>query len=284
MKNNIPIAPVAIDRSRKRFVATSATIIRPMAPKRSDQAARLKKSHHRTTAKPRRAPPAPLRSGHRARCGEGKPEQQLQHRDGHARPQPERLPSSRFVRLRHSHIRLYSLYRQFVPFFSLERASGPTALCYPLRMSRLLLIALLAGLASLPLLAEDISGNWEFNVETAAGSGSPSFVFKQDGEKITGTYSGLVRQGRLDRHCQRGPDRFQIRLQLLGAKRGGALHRDHREQQEDEREGRNRRVGRGNLDRRETVACADDRLRHVLYSSRKFTSTVAATVTGLPSL
>jgi hypothetical protein len=59
-------------------------------------------------------------------------------------------------------------------------------------MLRLLLIALLAGLASLPLLAEDISGNWEFNVETAAGSGSPSFVFKQDGEKLTGTYSGLL--------------------------------------------------------------------------------------------
>jgi hypothetical protein len=56
---------------------------------------------------------------------------------------------------------------------------------------RLLWIALLAGLASARLLAHDISGNWEFNVDTGAGSGSPSFVFKQDGEKITGTYTGL---------------------------------------------------------------------------------------------
>ena len=60
------------------------------------------------------------------------------------------------------------------------------------RMLRLLPIALLAGLACAPLLAHDISGNWEFSVDTAAGSGSPSFVFKQDGEKITGTYTGLL--------------------------------------------------------------------------------------------
>jgi len=58
-------------------------------------------------------------------------------------------------------------------------------------MSRLLLIALLTGLVCVPLLAHDISGNWEFAVDTAAGSGSPSFVFKQDGEKLTGTYTGL---------------------------------------------------------------------------------------------
>jgi hypothetical protein len=60
------------------------------------------------------------------------------------------------------------------------------------RMSRLLLITLLAGLACMPLLAHDISGNWEFSVETAAGRGSPSFVFRQDGEKLTGTYNGLL--------------------------------------------------------------------------------------------
>ncbi len=32
---------------------------------------------------------------------------------------------------------------------------------------------------------------WEFTVETAQGSGSPSFEFKQEGEKLTGTYSGM---------------------------------------------------------------------------------------------
>ncbi len=28
-------------------------------------------------------------------------------------------------------------------------------------------------------------------METAAGSGNPSFTFKQEGEKLTGTYKGL---------------------------------------------------------------------------------------------
>ena len=39
-------------------------------------------------------------------------------------------------------------------------------------------------------LAHDVSGKWIFNVETDAGSGSPTFVFKQAGEKLTGTYNG----------------------------------------------------------------------------------------------
>jgi hypothetical protein len=36
----------------------------------------------------------------------------------------------------------------------------------------------------------DISGKWTANVVLEAGSGSPNFEFKQDGEKLTGTYHG----------------------------------------------------------------------------------------------
>jgi hypothetical protein len=36
----------------------------------------------------------------------------------------------------------------------------------------------------------DVSGKWAFNVETAAGSGTPTMTFKQDGEKLTGHYTG----------------------------------------------------------------------------------------------
>ena len=46
-------------------------------------------------------------------------------------------------------------------------------------------------LLTLPALAHDITGKWQFTVETDAGSGSPTFVFKQVGEKLTGTYNGL---------------------------------------------------------------------------------------------
>jgi hypothetical protein len=47
------------------------------------------------------------------------------------------------------------------------------------------------------LLAADITGNWEAAVETSAGSGSPSFVFQQAGDKLTGDYSGALGNAKL---------------------------------------------------------------------------------------
>ncbi len=38
----------------------------------------------------------------------------------------------------------------------------------------------------------DISGTWSFEVQTEAGAGSPTIVFKQDGENLTGHYSGTL--------------------------------------------------------------------------------------------
>ena len=35
----------------------------------------------------------------------------------------------------------------------------------------------------------DVTGKWAFNVQTEAGSGSPTVTLKQDGEKLTGHYS-----------------------------------------------------------------------------------------------
>lgn len=55
--------------------------------------------------------------------------------------------------------------------------------------SRLFLTVLF--LLPLAALAHDITGKWTFDVQTDAGSGSPTFVFKQSGEKLAGTYSGL---------------------------------------------------------------------------------------------
>ena len=45
--------------------------------------------------------------------------------------------------------------------------------------------------------AYDITGKWEFAVELDAGSGSPTFEFKQAGEKLTGTYNGLLGSAQL---------------------------------------------------------------------------------------
>jgi hypothetical protein len=38
----------------------------------------------------------------------------------------------------------------------------------------------------------DMTGSWSVTVETEAGSGNPSFTFKQEGEKLTGHYKGLL--------------------------------------------------------------------------------------------
>jgi hypothetical protein len=36
----------------------------------------------------------------------------------------------------------------------------------------------------------DVTGTWLLQVETAQGGGSPTFTFKQTGDKIEGTYEG----------------------------------------------------------------------------------------------
>jgi hypothetical protein len=38
----------------------------------------------------------------------------------------------------------------------------------------------------------DVTGKWLFNVETQAGSGTPTITLKQEGEKLTGHYSGQL--------------------------------------------------------------------------------------------
>jgi hypothetical protein len=60
------------------------------------------------------------------------------------------------------------------------------------RLITLVAVTLLAGtvLAVGALAATDISGTWNASVQTSAGSGSPTFVLKQDGDKLTGTYNG----------------------------------------------------------------------------------------------
>ena len=63
-----------------------------------------------------------------------------------------------------------------------------------LRTAALAAIVMLAAAA--PGLAQagktDVTGKWSFNVETGAGSGTPTMTFKQDGEKLTGHYSGQL--------------------------------------------------------------------------------------------
>ena len=38
----------------------------------------------------------------------------------------------------------------------------------------------------------DVTGNWAFEVQTDAGTGTPQVTFKQEGEKLTGRYSSAA--------------------------------------------------------------------------------------------
>ena len=55
----------------------------------------------------------------------------------------------------------------------------------------------LALLLALPAWAADVTGKWNFEVSLDMGSGSPTFEFKQDGETLTGAYSGAAGQAKL---------------------------------------------------------------------------------------
>ena len=56
----------------------------------------------------------------------------------------------------------------------------------------LLRLTLALLFAAATALAADLTGKWSANVDTDAGSGAPSFEFKQSGETLTGKYSGQL--------------------------------------------------------------------------------------------
>src|SRR6186997_2001399 len=62
------------------------------------------------------------------------------------------------------------------------------------RIAALAALAVLCGTIGVAAQAAkvDVTGKWVFNVETGAGSGTPTMTFKQDGEKLTGHYSGQL--------------------------------------------------------------------------------------------
>ncbi|HWX55877.1 MAG TPA: hypothetical protein VN176_14910 [Verrucomicrobiae bacterium] len=56
----------------------------------------------------------------------------------------------------------------------------------------LMVLTLLLFTATLALAAANLTGKWNALVDLGGQSGSPSFELKQDGEKLTGTYSGAL--------------------------------------------------------------------------------------------
>lgn len=55
-----------------------------------------------------------------------------------------------------------------------------------------MIILLFIGFSAQAQNSVNVTGTWVMEVKTDAGSGSPTFVLKQEGEKITGTYTGQL--------------------------------------------------------------------------------------------
>jgi len=59
--------------------------------------------------------------------------------------------------------------------------------------------ALISSAVVLALAAPaNIAGAWQFTVELEMGTGRPIVIFKQDGEKLTGTYEGRYGKSNLE--------------------------------------------------------------------------------------
>jgi len=64
--------------------------------------------------------------------------------------------------------------------------------------------------------AVNVTGDWSVTVETSAGSGSPSFTFKQEGEKLTGTYKGQFGESPLTGTVKGADISFTIKINAQG--------------------------------------------------------------------
>ena len=62
---------------------------------------------------------------------------------------------------------------------------------------RKLLVLLSLMLCALTLTAADISGTWSASVELDAGSGTATFVLKQEGDHLSGSYSGALGEAKV---------------------------------------------------------------------------------------
>lgn len=61
----------------------------------------------------------------------------------------------------------------------------------------LMMLVLLMSFGTGLVLPADISGTWTFTVHTDGGDAHPTFIFKQEGEKLTGTYSGPMGEAKV---------------------------------------------------------------------------------------
>jgi len=64
--------------------------------------------------------------------------------------------------------------------------------------------------------ATNASGEWAFTVTTDQGAGNPAITFKQDGEKLTGSYQGQLGAAELTGTVKGTAIRFTFTLDVQG--------------------------------------------------------------------
>jgi hypothetical protein len=62
----------------------------------------------------------------------------------------------------------------------------------------------------------NVTGEWVFTVETDQGGGTPTITFKQDGEKLTGTYNGQLGAADLTGTVKGNDITFNFTIDLQG--------------------------------------------------------------------
>jgi hypothetical protein len=63
---------------------------------------------------------------------------------------------------------------------------------------------------------QDVTGTWKVTVESQAGTGNPTVVLKQDGEKLTGTYKGQLGEAPLQGTIKGSDITFSFKVNVQG--------------------------------------------------------------------
>jgi hypothetical protein len=86
-----------------------------------------------------------------------------------------------------------------------------------------LCLAAAALLSVMPLAPANIAGQWQFTVELAVGTGRPLVTFKQDGEKITGSYEGRYGKSALEGTVKENQVEFIVTVVAQGTTVSGSF-------------------------------------------------------------
>jgi hypothetical protein len=85
------------------------------------------------------------------------------------------------------------------------------------------LVALFIASATLVAEPAKVAGQWNFTVELELGTGHPVVNFKQDGEKITGTYDGRYGQSPLEGTVKEKKIEFTVTMVAEGVSVAGVF-------------------------------------------------------------